>query len=90
MKYINCVTATLSYRLPRLTMKEKVIHKNSTHHYYCHVKFDNDDKRIAQHNHANSQFIAGTCLKCNSKIKISSNTLKNVFHYVKGYDSSLF
>ena len=73
------------YALPVLTDEQMKRHKKIKNCEFCGVKFDQDNKRIQHHNHLNANYIATTCVSCNSKIK-TSNTLYILFHNMKGYD----
>ena len=70
-----------------MTKLQMKVHKEKTQCEYCKVEFDIDNKRVAHHNHLNGNFIATTCLSCNSKMKVD-NCLYIVFHYIKGYDGN--
>ena len=84
--YINDIRRTRVYKLPLLTIQQQIKHNITKVCEFYRVEFTEKIAKARHHNHVNGDFIATTCLECNSQVKLY-NCLYLVFHYLKAYDS---
>ena len=74
-------------RLPiKMTSEDEKKFEMTTACERCNVKFENNSKKVRDHNHYTGQYRQCLCAKCNFDLKLTRSTLPIIFHNFKNYD----
>lgn len=70
-----------------LSKIEKAQHAKANQCYMCLTNFDEDVKKVIEHDHITGKYRGAACQKCNSNAKLRKNLLPVFFHNLKNYDA---